>query len=89
MGLWRKAVAKFSFLLGGVAILAANVYTLFSLRHGTVPWPDPTFSILGTLTSFVVSLGAIHWLIKFLEKHTLRPFAMYVILLGTLILTFF
>lgn len=89
LGIKREAVAKFSFLLGGVAILAANVYTLFSLRNGTVSWPDPTFSLIGAATSFVVSLAAIHWLIKFLQKHTLRPFAFYVILLGVLILTVF
>ncbi|MBI5421804.1 VTT domain-containing protein [Candidatus Peregrinibacteria bacterium] len=89
LGLTRETAAKFSFLLGGVAILAANVYTLFSLRHGTVPWPDPTFSLIGITVSFLVSLAAIHWLIRFLHKHTLRPFAVYVILLGVLILTVF
>jgi|GEM_PF-485986 len=87
LGIKRETAAKFSFLLGGVAILAANVYTLFSLRHGTAPWPDLTFSLIGISVSFVVSLGAIHWMLKFLHKHSLRPFAFYVILLGTLILT--
>lgn len=89
LGLTRETAARFSFLLGGVAILAANVYTLFSLRHGTAPWPDPLFSAIGISVSFVVSLAAIHWLLKFLHKHTLRPFALYVILLGVLILTIF
>jgi len=89
LGIKREVAAKFSFLLGGVAILAANVYTLFSLRHGTVPWPDPVFSLIGISVSFLVSLAAIHWLLKFLHKHSLRPFAFYVILLGTIILALF
>jgi undecaprenyl-diphosphatase len=88
-GIRRDVAAKFSFLLGGVAILAATTYTFYSLRHGTVAWPDPTFSLIGLITSFVFSFASIHWLIKFLRKHTLRPFAAYVILLGVLILTLF
>lgn len=88
-GVRRDLSAKFSFLLGGVAILAATTYALFELRNGTVSWPDPLFSLIGLITSFAFSLASIHWLIKFLRKHTLRPFAAYVILLGVLILTLF
>ncbi len=87
-GIRRDAAAKFSFLLGGVAVLAATTYALYDLRHGIVAWPDPRFSLIGFITAFVVSIGTIHYLLKFLKKHTLRPFAAYVILLGTLIMAF-
>jgi undecaprenyl-diphosphatase len=88
-GIRRDIAAKFSFLLGGVAILAATTYALYDLRHGFVAWPDPRFSLIGLTTSFVVSIATIHYLLKFLRKHTLRPFAAYVILIGVLILTLF
>lgn len=84
LGIKRQVAAKFSFMLGGVAILAANVYTLFSLQKGAV-LPDATFTTIGFATSFVVSLFAIHWLLRFLQEHTLRPFAFYLILVGVLI----
>jgi undecaprenyl-diphosphatase len=87
LGLNREAAAKFSFMLGGIAILAANVYAVVSIRAGAI-MPHPTFTLLGTATSFLASLICIHWFLKFLRNHTLRPFAAYVILLGTLILTF-
>jgi undecaprenyl-diphosphatase len=88
-GIRRDVAAKFSFLLGGVAILAATTYALYDLRHGFVAWPDPRFSLIGFIASFIISIATIHYLLKFLKKHTLRPFAVYVLILGTLILAFF
>jgi undecaprenyl-diphosphatase len=87
LGLTRKSAARFSFLLGGIAILAANVYTLLSLGNGA-PLPGLDFIMMGTLTSFVFSLLAISMLLKFLEKYTLRPFGVYLILAGSFILSF-
>jgi undecaprenyl-diphosphatase len=88
LGIRREVAAKFSFMLGGVAILAANVYTFASLTKGAV-LPDLQFTLIGVVTSFLVSLVAIHWLLKFLQHHTLRPFAAYLIVMGTLILVLF
>jgi undecaprenyl-diphosphatase len=88
MGIKREVAAKFSFMLGGIAILAANVYALFSLRNEAV-LPHFNFTIIGFIASFLVSLGAISWLLKFLEKHTLRPFSFYLMLIGVLILMVF
>ena len=88
LGLKREIAAKFSFMLGGIAILAANVYALFSLRNGAV-LPNLTFTLVGTVTSFIISLASISWLLKFLQKHTLRPFSFYLMLIGVLILMVF
>jgi len=88
MGLKRDAAAKFSFMLGGVAILAANVYALFSIRHGAA-MPNLSFTLFGTVTSFIISLISISWLLKFLKKHTLRPFSFYLMIVGALILMVF
>jgi len=87
LGLTRKAAARFSFLLGGIAILAANVYSLFSLGNGA-PLPQLDFILIGALTAFFASLLAISLLMKLLEKYTLRPFGVYLILAGSFILSF-
>ena len=88
LGLKRDAAAKFSFMLGGIAILAANVYALATLKSGA-PLPDLQFILLGTLSSFLTSLLAIYLLLRFLQKHTMRAFAIYLILIGSVILSFF
>ena len=87
LGLKRDAAARFSFMLGGVAILAANVYALFSLRNDS-PMPDLDFILMGTATSFITSLLAIYLLLRFLQKYTMRAFGIYLILAGSLILSF-
>lgn len=87
LGLKREAAAKFSFMLGGIAILAANVYALYSLKSGA-PLPDLSFILLGTAVSFATSLLAIYLLLKYLQKHTMRAFGIYLILAGSLILSF-
>lgn len=88
LGLKREAAAKFSFMLGGVALAAANIYGLLSLRNHPV-MPGLSFTLIGTITSFVISLLTISWLLKFLERHTLRPFAFYLMLISALILLVF
>ena len=88
LGLTRETAARFSFMLGGIAILAANVYALISLQSGT-PLPDTQFVLLGTLSSFAVSYLAIYMLLKFLQKYTMRAFGIYLILAGGIILSFF
>jgi len=88
LGLKREAAAKFSFMLGGIAILAANTYALLSVHNGT-EMPPIIFTLIGAGTSFVISLVSISWLLKFLKKHTLRPFSFYLIILGVVLLSFF
>ncbi len=88
MGLKRESAAKFSFMLGAIAIFAANVYALVLLKHGAV-MPDLTFTLVGTLSSFIFSIISISWLLKFLSKHTLRPFSVYLMIVGALILMVF
>ena len=87
IGLNRETAARFSFMLGGIAILAANVYALFSIRNGAM-MPNSSFILIGLLTSFIFSLLAIVFLLRFLRNHTLRPFSFYLLLVGILILSF-
>lgn len=88
LGIKREMAAKFSFLLGGIAILAANVYGLISLKQGAAI-PPLSFTLIGAATSFVVSLLSVHFLMKYLKNHSLRVFSAYLIAMGILILSFF
>ena len=87
LGLKREAAAKFSFMLGGIAILAANVYALVSIGQGTT-MPDLKFTMFGFVASFIFSLMAIAFLLKFLQKYTMRSFGVYLLIIGILILSF-
>ena len=89
LGLTRKAAAKFSFMLGGIAILAANVYALFSILTTHPVLPPFDFLMIGTITSFIISLASVYFLMKFLQKYTLRVFGVYLILMGGILLSFF
>ena len=86
-GIKREMAAKFSFMLGAVAILAANIYALVSINNGAM-LPDMKFTLLGFSTSFIFSFLAIAFLIKYLQKHTMRAFGIYLLLIGVLILSF-
>lgn len=86
LGIKRQAATRFSFMLGGVAIFAANVYAFFA-RYQADILPDRTFTFLGVITSFIVSFFTIHWLLKFFQKHTLLPFAFYLMIVGGFILS--
>lgn len=88
LGIRREVVARFSFMLGGIAILAGNVYALFTLDQELV-MPSLSFIVMGSLTSFGVSLGAIFLFLRFLKKYSLRWFGVYLILLGILTLSVF
>ncbi len=63
LGIKREEAAKFSFMLGGIAILAANVYAIISLKNATFI-PDLNFILLGIGTSFISSILAIFLLLK-------------------------
>ncbi len=83
LGLKRETAARFSFMLGGIALLAANVYTLISVSRGA-ELPGLSFTLIGFLTSFSFSLASIAWLIRYLKHHSLRPFAFYLLLVSVI-----
>ena len=89
-GLNREFAAKFSFLLSIPAILGATILDVPDALHtirasGTVGVPTACL-ILGVLTALVFGFIAIKWMLQILTRGSLRGFAVYVILLGLLIL---
>ena len=81
----RSDAAKFSFLLGVPAIsLAAIVEFIFSFNDFFSIGLLPLF--IGLLTTFLSSLLAIDFLLKYFSSNGLKIFIMYRVIFGVVIL---
>lgn len=85
LGLKRTEAARFSFLLGSIAIAGAGLLKALDGEALQLSW---TTLSAGFLAAFLSSFFAVTWLMKFLQKHGLRVFGGYRIVLGVLILLF-
>ncbi|NQT89809.1 MAG: undecaprenyl-diphosphate phosphatase [Candidatus Omnitrophica bacterium] len=83
LGLEKKEAVRFSFLLSIPAILGALA---FMLRNGAGMSVDTLSLLAATASAFVVGLAAIYILIKAVARARLKFFAIYCLLMGTLIL---
>ena len=82
MGLKREAIAKFSFLLSTPIIAAAALVKIKDFVFN-VPF------FLGILTSFIVGMFVIKFLLKYLQKGSFKVFAIYRVVLGIIVLLMF
>lgn len=89
LGLEREKAARFSFLLGSVAMLAATVYALLKVAMGDYSLPAPGILLTGVVSSFAAGWLTIKFLMGYLKKHTLAVFAVYRLLLVTALLLWF
>lgn len=85
-GLDRKDAADFSFLMSIPIMIGAGVYSLADLVQ--IP---ALFTYLPQLTSGFIAAGvvgyfSIAWLLRFLKKQSLKWFALYCALMGSLVL---
>ena len=79
MGVDRKSTAKYSFMLSAPIVLGATLYKLKDFVFD-IPF------VIGVLTSFLVGLLVIKFLLKYLEKGSFKGFAIYRVLLGIFVL---
>ncbi|MDD4955904.1 MAG: undecaprenyl-diphosphate phosphatase [Candidatus Omnitrophica bacterium] len=79
LGLKRKTIVEFSFLLAVPTMLAA---TAFDLVKTAASFNAGQFVYLGVgfIVSFLTALAAIKFLLYFIQKHNFIPFAVYRIL---------
>jgi undecaprenyl-diphosphatase len=85
-GFRRDESARFSFLLGLPIIAGAGAKALFDLRHEHGPAVSSAALAAGFLSAAVVGFLVVRFLLRFLRNHTLRPFAVYLALLGLALL---
>lgn len=85
-GLSRERSTRFSFLLALVIILGAGAKTLLDLHKH--PQPALPISILaaGFISSAIVGFLAVVFLLRYLRTHTLRPFGIYLAILGVVLI---
>lgn len=78
-GMWRSIsryeAAKFSFMIGAPITLGAGAMKLTDLFGGAQT--DWTFMGTAAVVTFVTALISIHWLLKFLNRGSLKPFIWY------------
>ena len=87
-GLSREAAARFSFLLAIPIILAAGLVNLAELfQHGDISAEAPVL-VIGFFAAAISGYAAIRFLLAYLRKRPLYPFAIYCLLVGILAITF-
>jgi undecaprenyl-diphosphatase len=77
LGLRRDAAARFSFLLGVPAILAAAAKEALELRHQPLTGETAQLFAIGMLTSAIVGYLTVKYFIQYLAGHRLNAFAFY------------
>lgn len=82
----REDSAKFSFYLSAPVVLGAVVLSL--LKEGTITLivSNLPMFIVGVVTSFVIGLVCINFLLKYLRKNDFKLFMWYRIILGIIVI---
>jgi undecaprenyl-diphosphatase len=90
--LWRKldreTAAYFSFLLSTPAILGAIVLQGKDLFSGGSETISLQALLIGIISAAIFGYIAVKWMIGYLKKRSLKPFAIYVWVIGLIVLYF-
>ena len=81
-GLSREKAARFSFLLSAPVILAAGILGIIDMGNQDSPEIGTIAVIIGFAVSAVVGFLSITWLMRYLRRKTLYVFALYLIVVG-------
>lgn len=90
MGFERSQAARFSMLMSipvtGAAVLAYLAKMVIKImEYEPIPATDIKAFFIAAILTFFVALGAIHFLLKWLQTHNFTVFVIYRLLLGTAI----
>ena len=88
MGVSRESAAKYSFMLSAPIVLAATVFKLgdFIKYLSDATTTGIIAFILGVLTSFIVGILVIKFLLEYLKKGSFKIFAIYRVIVGLLVI---
>jgi undecaprenyl-diphosphatase len=96
-GMSRASALEFSFFLSIPTMIVATCYDLLKSLRGKGANPIGVSQIdahgwivlaIGFVVSFVVAYGAVAWFMAWVRKHGFVPFAVYRLIVGTLVLVF-
>ncbi len=83
-GIQRRTATEFSFFLAMPTMLAATVYDFY--KHGNVlSGQETTAIVIGFVAAFLSALVVVRAVLRFVSRHTYRPFAWYRIGLGLVV----
>ena len=82
LGIDRESAARYSFLLGAPIIAAAVIVDITKFNFG-IPF------FVGVLSSFLVGLAVIKFLMEYLKKGSFKVFAIYRIVIGLIVIGIF
>ena len=84
MGVSRESAAKYSFMLSAPIVLAATVFKLGDfIEYLSIASSTGIIAfILGVLTSFIVGIIVIKFLLNYLKKGNFKVFAIYRVVIG-------
>ena len=85
-GIDKGVAASFSFLLSIPAIAGAVLYQGMKLAQGQVEHIPLSSLLIGTVTAAVSGYLAVKWMIAILQRGSLKGFAVYVWVLGAIVL---
>ncbi len=90
-GVSRASSAEFSFFMAIPIMLGASGLKIlkFLLDGCSVTGEEVGLLIVGMAVSFLVSLFSIKFLMDFVKKHDFKPFGIYRIILGAIVLGYF
>ena len=84
LGFTREAATRYAFLLAIPAVLASGLFEARKIGEGgEVAW-GPT--LVATGIAFVVGYAVIAWLLRYVTTHSYRPFVIYRIVLGLVVM---
>lgn len=84
-GIQRKTATEFSFFLAMPTMLAATVYDLYR-NSAALSDTEMTAIAVGFVAAFISALLVVKAVLRFVARHTYRPFAWYRIALGLVVM---
>jgi undecaprenyl-diphosphatase len=96
-GMSRASALEFSFFLSIPTMFAATGYTLYKSLRGKGENPIGVSQIdahgwivlaIGFVVSYIVAYASVAWFMAYVRKHGFVPFAVYRLIVGTLVLVF-
>lgn len=91
IGIDRTSAAEFTFFLAIPVMLGASVLKVFKFLKdgGGFTGTQAIYLAAGMAVAFVVSIVVIKFLMSFIKKHDFKPFGIYRIVLGIVVLLYF
>lgn len=91
IGVSREVAAQFTFILAIPVMLGASLLKIVKFIHSGAAVTGMEMGILATgcIVAFIVSLFVIRFLMGYIRKHDFKPFGVYRIVLGVLVILYF